>query len=58
MNDTGQKLADAGAPFAWLAWLFSHITNINEVLQTFALISAIVASVAAALYHFKKWRGK
>lgn len=51
-----QKLADGAAGMTWLAWFVSHVTQINEVLQFFALIVAIVSGSAAAWYHFSKSR--
>ena len=56
MNEHGQKLADIGAPFAWVAWFFSHMQQVNQVLQMIALIAAIFASIAAGIFHIAKWR--
>jgi hypothetical protein len=56
MSDHGQKLADSGAVVAWVAYILSHLPQINQVLQTLALVTAIFASIAAGLYHLRKWR--
>lgn len=53
-----QKLADSAVGVSWFAWLltwFLHeIEVINSVLQFFALLFAIAASVCAIRYHSKK----
>lgn len=54
VNDHAQRLADAAVPFSWAAWILSHLKDLNVVLQTIALLAAIVASVTAAIYHSKK----
>jgi hypothetical protein len=48
------KFAFSGVVFSWLAWFLSHIEEINRVLQFFALLFAIAASIAAYRYHTRK----
>jgi hypothetical protein len=49
-----QKLADGSVVLTWIAWFLSHIDQINAVVQFFALLLAIVASICAIRYHWKK----
>jgi hypothetical protein len=49
-----QKIADAAVGFSWFAWFLSYIDEINKILQFFALIFAIGASIAAIIYHTRK----
>jgi hypothetical protein len=49
-----QKIADSLVGFSWFAWFLSYIDTINKVLQFFALIFAIGASIAAIIYHTRK----
>jgi len=51
-----ETLATASAPFAWGTWIFSHIAQVNQLLQTLVFLTAIGASVAATWYHIKKGR--
>lgn len=55
MHSTGEKLAGSGVVGAWAGWFLSHLDVFNAVLQPIALLCAIAASIAAALYHFRKW---
>jgi hypothetical protein len=54
MKEHAQRLVDAAAPIGWLAWIFSHMTEINQVLQFVLLLASIFATVSAGLYHRKK----
>lgn len=47
-------LANTSVSFAWGAWLFGHIAEINQLLQMAAFAAAIIASAAAAWYHIRK----
>ena len=49
-----QKLANVAVGGTWLTWYFSHIAEINAVLQNVALIAAIVSSVLAARFYAKR----
>jgi hypothetical protein len=49
-----QKLADAAVGATWVGWYFSHIVEINAVLQNVALVLAIIASACAIRFHSKK----
>lgn len=53
-----QHTADAAVAVTWSAWIISHISQINEVLQFFLLLLGLVSAVYAALWHRKRWRRK
>lgn len=55
MNTSAQKLADVSVPAAWGTWILTHISDINQYLQSIMLCVSIVATVAAGLYHFTRW---
>lgn len=46
-------LANSAVVLSWIAWFFSHIDDVNKVLQFVALLFAIGASAAAIRYHTK-----
>ena len=48
-----QKVADAAVPVGWGAWAFSHIVQVNEVLQFILLSTSIVATCIAIRYHLR-----
>lgn len=48
------KVADSGVILSWTAWFVSHIDQINGVVQFFALLFAIAASITAIIYHVKR----
>jgi hypothetical protein len=49
-----QRVADAGVVIGWGGWLFSHLVDINLVLQTILLVASIVATVVAIIYHARR----
>lgn len=62
MNDNLQRVADTAAPIGWLVWYFSHVAQINQMLQSIALLAAIFGTVAAGIFHLIKsylmWRNR
>jgi hypothetical protein len=54
MKEHVQRIADSGAALGWLAWFFSHVKEINELLQFILLLASIFATIAAGLYHIRK----
>lgn len=47
-----------GVGVAWFVWLASHLEQINDVLQTIALLLSIGASLAVLYRHIKEWYDK
>lgn len=45
------KFANSGVVMGWIGFFLSHIDDVNKVLQFFALICAIAASIAAYRFH-------
>lgn len=56
VNDSSipQKLANVAVGGTWITWYFSHLEQINAVLQNVALLAAIVSSVLAARFYAKR----
>lgn len=48
------KIAAAGVGTSWVLWIYTNIAQINAFLQAFALIAAIVSSLCAARYYWRK----
>jgi len=55
MSTTSEKTADAGAVVSLMTVLLSHIHQINEVLQAFALLVAILSGTLAICQHVWHW---
>jgi hypothetical protein len=53
-QNVASKAADSGVVVGWVGYFLSHIETINAVLQTFALLFAIAASITAIIYHVRK----
>ena len=53
-----QKLANAAVTGSWITVIGSHIAEINQWLQFFALVAAIVSSVLASRFYLKRTREK
>lgn len=51
-----ERLADIGAAGSIVAWLASVATATMPIVQWLAGVSAIVAGVCAACYHWRKVR--
>lgn len=49
--DTHDKVLQAGALSGWVGWFFSHVREVNDLLQTVLLITSIAATVVAIIYH-------
>jgi hypothetical protein len=56
MINADTSRANGSALAAWGLWLMANIAGINEVLQSIALLCAIVASVVSVHYHIKRAR--
>jgi len=52
-QDVQLKIADTAVPVGWGAWAFSHITQVNEVLQFILLTTSIIATCIAIRYHLR-----
>ena len=52
-RDLQQTVADVAVPVGWGTWVFSHIVEVNEVLQFVLLITSITATVIAIRYHVR-----
>lgn len=52
-----EKIADAATATAWGLFGMS-LTQINELLQTLALILTIVATTITIVIHVKRWLSK
>lgn len=44
-------MANSGVALSWIAWFIAHVDKINGILQFFALLLAMGASVSAIVYH-------
>ncbi len=51
-----EKTADAAAVTSWGIWFISHVTSINEILQTFILLIGIATGGFALYWHIDKFR--
>ena len=49
--DAHDKGLWAGSAFGWVGWFFSHVREINDVLQTVLLLTSIAATIVAIVYH-------
>jgi len=49
-SDTDKSLT-LGSIVGWVGWIFSHLKEVNELLQTVLLVTSIFATVAAFIYH-------
>lgn len=49
-----QKVADSLVGASWFSWFFANIGEINQLLQFFALVIAILASCVAIRFHTKR----
>lgn len=54
MYDSSHKTAASSVIASWALWAISHIEQINEVMQFFVLLTAIISSVCAAVYYYRK----
>lgn len=49
--DGHDKSLWAGSFAGWMGWAFSHLRDVNDLLQTVLLLTSIAATVAAFIYH-------
>jgi hypothetical protein len=56
MNESSipQKLSGLAVGGTWMTWYFSHLAQINAVLQNIALVAAIVSSILAARFYARR----
>ena len=52
-QDIQQRVADAAVPAGWGIWAFSHLAQLNEILQFVLLTMSIIATVIAIRYHLR-----
>jgi hypothetical protein len=57
VNHTSSErgVADAAAAFTWAAWLWTHLAEVNTVLQFFVLILAVISGLFAIYWHIDKF---
>lgn len=57
-TDNERGVADAAAVFTWAAWIFTHLAEINIVLQFFVLLLAVISGLFAIYWHIDKWHSR
>ena len=48
-----QKVADVAVPMGWGALAFSHLAELNQILQFILLVTSIIATLIAIRYHLR-----